>query len=90
MLEDLKEKIDKNAPKKVLLETINSIQYQIWLPALFLGNSSTSSMILIANSINLSYKSYFFAEFIIRRSLFDIRYFSIIKLLILTQSRKER
>ena len=29
MLEDLKEKIDSNAPKKVLLETINSIQHQI-------------------------------------------------------------
>ena len=29
MLEDLKEQIDKNAPKKVLLETINTIQHQI-------------------------------------------------------------
>ena len=29
MLEDLKEKIDRNAPKKVLLETINAIQLQI-------------------------------------------------------------
>ncbi len=29
MLDDLKEKIDRNAPKKILLETINSIQHQI-------------------------------------------------------------
>jgi len=28
-LEELKEKIASNAPKKVLLETINSIQHQI-------------------------------------------------------------
>ncbi len=29
MLDDLKEKIDKDAPKNLLLETINSIQHQI-------------------------------------------------------------
>ncbi len=29
MLDDLKEKIDRDAPKNILLETINSIQHQI-------------------------------------------------------------
>ncbi len=29
MLDDLKEKIDRNASEKVLLDTINSIQHQI-------------------------------------------------------------